>query len=1124
MLAKLNKRINIVAVIFFGCLSAFFIFQWYKDGYMYGGGDVGLPEYNPIKIYNIIKIIWWNQSGTGFLRPYSNTGIPIYLILSALQQIGLSYVNIQMIVFGFSLFGMGFGMFLVAKREFGKSEILAILSGYVYMINPFMFVVIWHRFVRNGIYFAAILPFLFIFWTRWVEKKDYLSLFIFLLINVIFSFVFAALGYTITLWILLGLYTVSKAIFPYKNFQDLRILLVRLFVGIMAWIGVSIWWISSLLLSGPSLAYSQHTMRESILNFMDISSQQILPYSIAGLSSFYLYEEAEFGEIYFSYLLRVIPFFLVILALFGVIHVMKIRKSNFFGILFILAVLLIKGSSPPFGNLFLKIYESSFAFGVIRNPFEKIGILYAFSYSILISYSVLFLVEKFKNRNSRLIELTSVSIIVLSLGIFAKPMFIGEVFGVSNNQPMVDVPKEYLEANSAINNDGDDGRILHLPLTLGDGIRYNWKVGYNGLEPSDLLFDKPSIAHALGYDITDDYIDGIEYIFRESKYDPAIIENYFVKLGIKYIILHKDVDWISGQWESPTKLQEILNRDLVFNKIYENDLLTVYKFETSVNPRIYFTQNVVGVNFTNKTKYWPWKYLNNEFAEQSSLLNEVGKIDQVLLTSISEINNYQSAKLDNFESGLSVLPYTRFLPESSFYKLILIKENINRLTWPSIDRFWFELTITGKRVVENYRLALKGGQLSQNDLNRLNKQYEKLYISFYERKGELRPDDRIHVLRLMIAQLEVLQETEKLLIDKSSKDDLTKLIAEYRNWLADNQLYPYYYVDLKDPIVYRFKVEVSGNYEIVNYDFKLDKIFLNGEQLTSNQVFLDEGFWEIAIPNTYQSIDTGEFSQIVLNSRTNSLIEYNFDQGEYDPDSSYLIYLKYSPIHGTGPVVEVLSDSDPIDVKDISQRIRVLKTQYAIDGYNFDEYEHSLIFKPRPNSSNIKLRISEREWNNCEMVFSKKRCEDEEIYKSFNRVSEVQLKDFSLKKLQNNPILLMKMAESADSKIIPVEFEQSDAVSFKGRFKTDAPGFLVFSETYFPQWELKLTNKNNAKVTSKILHNLFANSWYLDSGEYEFEINFIAQEIVEKAKWITGASLLFFGAIALLKIRNEKNN
>src|SRR5260221_8662550 len=83
---------HIIPISILLIISTVLIASWFRYGLMYGGGDVGLPTYDPLRLLSIIKNVWWEAHAPGFPYPSGLTAIPLYFILSLLQTVGLSEI------------------------------------------------------------------------------------------------------------------------------------------------------------------------------------------------------------------------------------------------------------------------------------------------------------------------------------------------------------------------------------------------------------------------------------------------------------------------------------------------------------------------------------------------------------------------------------------------------------------------------------------------------------------------------------------------------------------------------------------------------------------------------------------------------------------------------------------------------------------------------------------------------------------------------------------------------------------------------------------------------------------------------------------------------------------------
>jgi len=139
------------AKLIFFLLSILITLSWFKGGLYYGGAEVGLsPYYNPARYLDIQQFIWWADVAPGALVPQFISAVPLYFILSLLQNL-FSPLILQALLFLSLLFLMGYGMYLFARFYIEKRKpIFPLIAGLFYMFNSYILVEVWHRFLYTG--------------------------------------------------------------------------------------------------------------------------------------------------------------------------------------------------------------------------------------------------------------------------------------------------------------------------------------------------------------------------------------------------------------------------------------------------------------------------------------------------------------------------------------------------------------------------------------------------------------------------------------------------------------------------------------------------------------------------------------------------------------------------------------------------------------------------------------------------------------------------------------------------------------------------------------------------------------------------------------------------------------
>jgi hypothetical protein len=137
------------------------------------------------------------------------------------------------------------------------------------------------------------------------------------------------------------------------------------------------------------------------------------------------------------------------------------------------------------------------------------------------------------------------------------------------------IPESYIEVNNEINKSSDNSRILVLPLINGDSMIYDW--GFAGVEPSEFLFDKPTISKLVPSEpYASKYNQIMEAINKGDNLDKL-----FNELNVKYILIHKD---IIKEYEEVYKINPEDVENKIINtprtsKIYDSQDLVLYNYQ-----------------------------------------------------------------------------------------------------------------------------------------------------------------------------------------------------------------------------------------------------------------------------------------------------------------------------------------------------------------------------------------------------------------------------------------------------------------------------------------------------------------------------------------------------------------
>lgn len=1085
----MKDKNHIWAIALFALLATVLIISWFRYGHLYGGGDVGIPSYDPSRIVEIAKYVWWDSAAPGALVPHGVTSLPVQFFQSALAGFGLPYFAVQATVFWIMLFLMGYGMFWVGLLVFGRDKFfLSILCGLFYLLNPYMMIQIWHRFIHNGFFLAAFLPWFYIFWDCWIKSGKFPSIFYFLIFNFLGVYLYGTIAYIVTVLLVLFFIFFKTAFIPWHSFNMFKTLSSRFVVGIILWVLIHVWWMLPTFSISPALFSSQHRTFDNVATLVTLSRQTAVPYMLPGVNPFYLFEQADFGDVYKHPVFLVIMWVPLIFLIPGLIISIRSKILASWGLLFIVAGFLAKGAASPFGFLFLFGFSQIFVLGVLRNPYEKLGILLPFSLAIIYTVGFRWYWEKFKGRGS-IAKISLAALLFLQLGVYLWPMWSGRLIGKFDKLAHVEVPNYYQQTDDFLKLKKKDGKILHLPLPLGESIAYNWPFPLDGIESSQLLFSAlPSISRGLNIKHIDDSISAASGIFRQNVEDEKII-SILKHLNIRFIVLHKDVVWQGGFLDEPAKLETILDKKGFLKKIGTFGDLVVYEIaEEYFKPRIYATSKVNLLSRGEKNSFWPYLLSQN----QADFIDQAVNPLQTIIVSAKAWTFHPEELL--LEKAIVELPAaSKILPGDQLYFLIRLKENFKRGTSLGPDKLKVKLSFLGKRLVEAVRLKEKG----KTPVMAIDSYRKLLSEVFYRDNLKDQVDfvgGRGFLADLFAKHLTILDTLED---SKEAKDEM--LMA-----LRQSEIIPMYDVKSGTDLeytTYHFEVPREGEYELLMADARVRNVYpeklekldfqINGEQKELEGQVVDNflSFGRIKLDGGKQEFILAATPSANLNPIDGEIKVSSVFETEIIPltgDTWYTIKFEASFKSGEQFRLQLIYDGENIDFDKVYGKDDSAK--------DWNKYRVGIFFN-KPAAKVALLRFS---------------VEDN---------TEVILRNFSIERLLNNPIFLRSSSASPKASTSIVEFTQHSPVYYSGKIKLERDSFVIFSEAFHKDWQLKLQSGEKTLIPKeRFLANMYANAWFVpEGGEYDFELEFTPQRTLYLGLIISVLTFLSLGAFYLIK-------
>ncbi len=1147
----MKKKLFPIILLFL--LSLLLVFLWFKDGFLLGAAESGLPFYNLERNEEIVK--WsWAKPGLGNYTGSLTATWPTYWFLKQIENFGVSGVIIEAFVFWIFLFIGGIVVYLLIREFFPNiDEKFALLGVFFYWFNPFPLVNVWNRFLINFMFFYAFFPLSILIYSKGLNREKYYYSPIFALSSLVLSFAFSSLAFVMLFWFVI--FAISFIYF-FSSKNGKRLFYVKFFfLSLLLFSLVNFWWIRQVfgvyLSPDINVVTSKFASTSSNLdNLRAISNNLGVNINTTRFLHGTFFKEGQPWAKLFEFPVFVILEFLVSGIIFLTLLLYRKKKAILlFGFLFISGLFLMKGSSPPFGELFELVFVFFRPFQLFRNPFEKFGFLFLISSTLLFTFGV----EKISNR-IKSVELKNVFfglLAVFILGFWGFPFWSKLAFSANERVTRsevfsydVEVPDYYKETNEWLKQKEGNFRFVSFPLR-GEGIVYNWEKKYNGVELSYVLFDLPSISSNTTVPFYSDVAGGLEKFFLKSD----SFDEELNKINARYVLVRKDIDWQASGMRDPNRILEIISsKPQKFKKVAEFDQISVWenliwkdrRFYTSVTPVVVFPEPGL----------FDYQYLDGPIEDKVLLPTGLGdQFNSSVINAVERTFFIKSPVLAGFEARQDIFPHVRILPSNPLYKAILLKEKLGRVAKNTrFESVELEILLLGKRINEARLEFLKGNaggaaralEIYREQLVNLERSYSKIPVEPENQQVW----NQTESYKIFSRHINVLKEIESLIPKEveRTRDSLVETLVNIgvfpRYKYVEEERFP-----IENRVTYQFNIKEPGTYEMYfetgDWDsffqtnpekemvFQVDESVVAGKGLLVKDALLsygsfdfDSGVHEIGI-NTPEQVNLVDPEKEFNLEVEHGVGEVRLPIKNFDSFAKYEISLKYWIKRGSG--LEFLVELNNDKTKE-GERIPSFSTFLGPDSYNYYFQDYSFVFSPGEGTDKAEVVLRVKPWNNCESIYQSKggeRCKDEEFRKPYDRKTEVVITDIFVKKLiTERPVLvkkfpgtvLLEQPKLSYRKINPAEYEVN-ITNAKNSF------ILVFSELFHSGWQVRLENDKKPVEAKHLIADGYANAWLIDEkGSYKLKLKFKLQDSLEVGRFVSLFSVLAtFGIAVVLK-------
>lgn len=641
-----NSIIWVTLILLLGLLS----FTWFREDYLIDGYDLELPL-SPLYHFKASSFTWScvvsveSANSIAALFPKAT-----FFVLGSL--LGFSILTSEKLLFYVLFTSSGLSMyFLTSKLLKGKERHLAgFISALFYMMNPYTLMFRWNHLGIWTLFLYVTLPFTFYFLVVGLEerKKHLKYAFYFGLTTLFFASSATTPAWAILAWLIIFSYVVFHIIClalvtPINKSKIIHSFRFVLLI-VVIYFALNIWWILSVIwleptsygrifVSGPEAARTILSLRleSQVSSFLNV-------FRMLGHWSFYTGVGEDlyypFAPVYWTPLFVILSLIIPIIA-FSSLLWSKNKYVIFFTGMSVLAIFLMKGTYPPFGEIYDWMFFNIPFFRIFRMQHDKFGIIQTFSYAFLIGYSLAKLyytiqthaltkhpfhfVLKGKslklNLHSAGNKVMLIVMLILLFGVYMFPFWTGDV--ILSPQKLfkghrVRIPLYYYDAGSWINEQDDDFKIFSLPFrrwTTSMGATYTW--GYDGGDITKHIIQRVIIMH--GMDPPPQILTNSIYeMLAPPAYPTSAFGKFLGLLNVRYILLHNDYDYVADAGiGSPqdVKVWLGLQKGIHFNRtfgqldFYENDYFVPQIYATN---NLLYTNTILGkVNFIDNVAFTP---------------------------------------------------------------------------------------------------------------------------------------------------------------------------------------------------------------------------------------------------------------------------------------------------------------------------------------------------------------------------------------------------------------------------------------------------------------------------------------------------------------------------------------
>lgn len=468
---------------------------WFRGQQFLYYWDQSLPL-DPELFIRQFSHIWRPTADFGTQDSSGLNMLPLGIYYRALSTF-TSLTTAQVLLISLQIWLAFFGFYQLARRYLLPAHALrtpaALLASLFYVANPYALLYVW-RLNLNPVTLYALLPLILLYTVKYVVKDGRATSLVvlqLLLLGAVVSFSHPA--YLMAFWLLIGSFLAAQAFARRQDRPVAKRIVQRSLWLLFVWVALNSWWLLPQFMGAGALASASGNDTQNYLAIFNTTTTHATTKRVATLLGEWHYYDYHFGlpdypgfKLFTTRAYALLALSFLAVAIYGIIRERSRRRYYVLAIAALLW-LFISGAHSPLWPVITNLSDKFVFLRAFRNPYEKVGQIYALLYSISVAWGIYFLLQR-KQIWSRI--LLGIFLLALTPNLFFLTS--GEVVPAGTDRlppARVSIAEDYRRvADYLLTTQDNGGRILSLPLQKGP-LQYSRTDSQSDFAGQDVLIN-----------------------------------------------------------------------------------------------------------------------------------------------------------------------------------------------------------------------------------------------------------------------------------------------------------------------------------------------------------------------------------------------------------------------------------------------------------------------------------------------------------------------------------------------------------------------------------------------------------------------------------------------------------